>query len=58
MCMGATHNFTGIATVRFFLGFFEGAASPAWVILTSTWYKRKEHPVRVSYVNTLPPKSY
>lgn len=48
MCMAATHSFKGIAAVRFFLGFCEGAASPSWVILTSNWYRRREHPVRVA----------
>ena len=47
--VGATHNFAGIAAVRYFLGLCEGAASPAWVIITSNWYKRSEHPLRVAY---------
>ncbi|KAH8899930.1 MFS general substrate transporter [Thozetella sp. PMI_491] len=48
MCMGATTSFGGIAAVRFCLGLCEGAASPAWVILTSNYYKRSEHPSRVA----------
>ena len=52
--VGATHSFAGIAAVRYFLGLCEGAASPAWVIITSNWYKRSEHPLRVAYVHLLP----
>ena len=48
MCMAATRDFAGIGTVRYFLGLCEGAASPAWVIITSNYYTRKEHPMRVA----------
>ncbi|KEF61350.1 uncharacterized protein A1O9_02916 [Exophiala aquamarina CBS 119918] len=50
MCLGTVHSFKGLAAVRFLLGFFEGAVSPAFVIITSNWYCRREHPVRVAYV--------
>jgi ACS family allantoate permease-like MFS transporter len=49
MCIAATFSFKGLAAVRFFLGFCEGAASPGFVIITSNWYKRVEHPVRVAW---------
>lgn len=48
MCHGAPTNAAGLLAVRFFLGFSEGIASPGFVILTSNWYKRKEHPIRVA----------
>ncbi|PWY74128.1 MFS general substrate transporter [Aspergillus eucalypticola CBS 122712] len=59
MCLAAVHNFAGLAAVRFFLGFSEGkthfiltiplgTVSPAFIIITSIWYKRKEHPIRVA----------
>ncbi|KAH7149216.1 major facilitator superfamily domain-containing protein [Dactylonectria estremocensis] len=48
MSIGAAHNFHGIAAARFFLGFAEAAVSPAFVIITSNWYRRSEHPIRVA----------
>ncbi|KAK1625536.1 major facilitator superfamily domain-containing protein [Colletotrichum phormii] len=48
MTLGATHDFAGLAAARFFLGFAEGAVSPAFIIITSNWYRRREHPIRVA----------
>nr|XP_031859695.1 uncharacterized protein CI109_004970 [Kwoniella shandongensis]KAA5526767.1 hypothetical protein CI109_004970 [Kwoniella shandongensis] len=48
MCLAAANNFAGLATVRFFLGLAEGAVAPAFVILTSFWWKKKEQPIRVA----------
>ncbi|CAJ0538754.1 Ff.00g067110.m01.CDS01 [Fusarium sp. VM40] len=48
VCVGLPHNFAGLMAARFFLGLTEGAVSPAFVMLTSVWYKRREHPVRVA----------
>ncbi|KAJ6439263.1 Acyl-CoA dehydrogenase [Purpureocillium lavendulum] len=48
MTIGATTNFQGIAAARFFLGFTEAAVSPAFIILISLWYRRREHPIRVA----------
>ena len=48
MCLGAAQNFHGLAAARFFLGFAEGTVSPAFIIITSIWYKRREHPIRVA----------
>jgi ACS family allantoate permease-like MFS transporter len=47
-CLAAPSNFAGFGAVRFMLGFCEGAVSPAFVIITSTWYKRSEHPIRIA----------
>ena len=47
MCLAAPHNFAGIVTVRVFLGFAEGAVSPAFITITSIWYRKSEHPLRV-----------
>jgi MFS family permease len=30
------------------LGFAEGSVQPAFIIITSHWYKRREHPIRVA----------
>lgn len=48
MAIGSTQNFHGLAAARFFLGFAEAAVSPAFVIITSNWYRRSEHPIRVA----------
>ncbi|GAB1196555.1 hypothetical protein APSETT444_005827 [Aspergillus pseudonomiae] len=38
----------GFAAVRFLLGFSEGAVSPAFVTITSIWYRQKEHTTRTA----------
>ncbi|KAH8880474.1 MFS general substrate transporter [Thozetella sp. PMI_491] len=48
MCLGITQGFGSLAPVRFFLGFTEGAVAPSFMIITSNWYKRSEHPTRVA----------
>lgn len=48
MCLAAPTNFAGFAAVRFLLGFSEGAVSPAFVTITSIWYRKKEHTVRTA----------
>ncbi|KAH8800437.1 major facilitator superfamily domain-containing protein [Xylogone sp. PMI_703] len=48
MCMAAVQNFAGFGAARFILGIAEGAVSPAFVLITSYWYKRSEHPMRVA----------
>lgn len=47
MCLAAPNNFAGFAAVRCLLGFAEGAVSPAFITITSLWYKKEEHPLRV-----------
>lgn len=49
VCTVATQNFAGLACIRFFLGFFEAAVSPSWVLLTGSWYLKDEQPVRVAF---------
>ncbi|KAF2772952.1 pantothenate transporter [Teratosphaeria nubilosa] len=48
MCLAAPSNFAGFAAVRCLLGFAEGAVSPAFITITSIWYRKKEHPLRVA----------
>jgi MFS family permease len=48
MCLGATQNWLTLAAARFFLGFTEGAVAPSFMVITSGWYKRSEHPVRIA----------
>ncbi|UPK92281.1 hypothetical protein LCI18_003216 [Fusarium solani-melongenae] len=46
--LAAPNNFGGFTAVRTMLGFAEGAVQPAFVIITSTWYKKSEHSFRVA----------
>lgn len=46
MCMAACTSFSGLMAVRFFLGLMEAAIQPACIILSSTWYTKKEQPLR------------
>jgi MFS family permease len=48
MCIGLSWDFGGLATCRFLLGFAQAAVSPAFIILTSNWYRQHEHPMRVA----------
>jgi MFS family permease len=41
-------NFSGMMAVRFFLGMAEGGISPAYVLITGTWYKKDEIPLRIT----------
>ncbi|KAF2016795.1 hypothetical protein BU24DRAFT_433618 [Aaosphaeria arxii CBS 175.79] len=38
MCLAFPQNFPSFSAVRFLLAFAEGAVSPAFVLITSTWY--------------------
>ncbi|TDZ33599.1 putative transporter [Colletotrichum spinosum] len=48
-CHAACTNFTGLVVVRTLLGIFESACQPAFVILSSMWYRREEQASRVTY---------
>ncbi|KAF5009269.1 hypothetical protein FDECE_4481 [Fusarium decemcellulare] len=48
MCLAAPQNYAGFAAVRFLLGFSEGAVSPAFVTITSIWYRKSEHTLRTA----------
>ncbi|ERT02742.1 uncharacterized protein SPSK_00512 [Sporothrix schenckii 1099-18] len=45
----ACHNFAGLVVVRTMLGLFESACQPAFIILSSIWYRREEQASRVTY---------
>jgi MFS family permease len=45
-CLAAPQSYAGFAAVRFLLGFTEGAVSPAFVTITSIWYRKHEHALR------------
>lgn len=48
MCLAAPQSFASFAAVRFLLGFAEGAVSPAFVTLTSIWWRKDEHALRTA----------
>ncbi|KUM59702.1 hypothetical protein ACN42_g7434 [Penicillium freii] len=48
MCHAACSNWSGLMTVRFFLGAGEAAIAPGFTLLTGMFYKREEQPLRQS----------
>lgn len=46
--MAGAHNFAGLMAGRFFLGFFEALCIPLFSMITSSWYRRAEQPMRVA----------
>lgn len=48
MCLAAPQSFASFAAVRFLLGFAEGAVSPAFVTITSIWWRKEEHALRTA----------
>lgn len=48
MCLAAPNNFSGFMAVRALLGFAEGAVQPSFVIITSLYYRKKEHALRTA----------
>ncbi|KAJ5804929.1 hypothetical protein N7474_010816 [Penicillium riverlandense] len=50
MCLAAPKTYHQFLAVRFLLGVSEGAVSPAFITITSIWYKKSEHPLRIGWV--------
>ncbi|EPX73378.1 allantoate permease [Schizosaccharomyces octosporus yFS286] len=46
LLMATCTNQHGLLALRFLSGIFEGCVNPAFVALTSMWYKREEQPIR------------
>jgi MFS family permease len=44
-----TQNFAGLVSVRFILGALMSVTSPAWVLITSIFYRREEQAFRVMF---------
>jgi MFS family permease len=42
-------NFTGLVILRAFMGAFEAACQPTFVILSATWYQREEQGTVINY---------
>ncbi|KAE8313806.1 heterokaryon incompatibility protein-domain-containing protein [Aspergillus transmontanensis] len=47
MIQAACHNFTTLAVLRALGGAAEACADPAFMLITSMWYTRREQPVRI-----------
>lgn len=47
MIQAACHNFTTLAVLRALGGAAEACADPAFMLITSMFYTRKEQPVRI-----------
>lgn len=47
-CHAAALNYGAFLAVRFFLGFFEAAINPGFILLTGRFYTRKEQVIRVA----------
>jgi MFS family permease len=48
-CTAACTTFGHLVVVRTLLGIFESVCQPAFVVISSTWYKRSEQASRVTY---------
>jgi len=46
--MAGSENFQALAATRFLLGFFEAAAIPLFSVITISFYRRSEQPLRVA----------
>lgn len=46
--LAASTNFQGLLASRFLLGLFEASCLPLFTIITTTWYRRSEQPLRIA----------
>lgn len=47
MCQAAATNFTTLAVIRALSGAAESCSDPAFMLITSMWYLRREQPIRM-----------
>ncbi|KAL4791876.1 major facilitator superfamily domain-containing protein [Aspergillus venezuelensis] len=47
-CTAGARNFSGMMALRFFLGMSEAGISPAYVLITGSWYRKNEIPLRIT----------
>lgn len=47
MCQAAATNFTTLAVIRALSGAAEACSDPAFMLITSMWYSRREQPIRI-----------
>ncbi|KAL3467212.1 major facilitator superfamily domain-containing protein [Aspergillus heterothallicus] len=48
-CHAATTNYAGLLACRFFLGAFEATVAPAFVLITSMWFRKGEQGRKMNY---------
>ncbi len=48
-CHEAANNYAGLLASRFFLGAFEASVTPAFVLITSMWFRQNEQGRRMGY---------
>ncbi|KAJ1569631.1 hypothetical protein HK405_013089 [Cladochytrium tenue] len=48
MLMALANNAPGLIMARFFLGIFEAGILPVSLVITATWYPRKEHAIKTA----------
>ncbi|CAM6103898.1 unnamed protein product [Calypogeia fissa] len=48
-CTAATKDYTGLLTVRIFLGVFEASTAPCLMLISSQWYTRSEQIPRFTF---------
>ncbi|THY65735.1 MFS general substrate transporter [Aureobasidium pullulans] len=51
MCQAAATNFTTLAVLRALSGAAEACSDPAFMIITSMWYSRRQQPIRMYTAN-------
>ncbi|THX96680.1 MFS general substrate transporter [Aureobasidium pullulans] len=51
MCQAAATNFTTLAVLRALSGAAEACSDPAFMIITSMWYSRRQQPIRIYTAN-------
>ncbi|KAK2598689.1 hypothetical protein N8I77_012081 [Diaporthe amygdali] len=47
MLTAECHNYRALYTQRFFLGFLESGVSPIFILISGSWYKKVEQPLRI-----------
>lgn len=52
MAQAGSQDFPSIAALRFLLGVFEACSTPAYLMLTTMWYKVDEQPIRIGFWST------
>ncbi|PYI35491.1 MFS general substrate transporter [Aspergillus indologenus CBS 114.80] len=52
MALAACHGFQSFLALRFLLGGLESCSTPAYLLITATWYTVEEQPIRIGWWST------
>ncbi|PYH79263.1 MFS general substrate transporter [Aspergillus uvarum CBS 121591] len=52
MALAACHGFQSFLALRFLLGGLESCSTPAYLLITATWYTIEEQPIRIGWWST------